>query len=357
MKKTFIYIFLGWMMCAVPLSAQHWDKAIQRAEKAAAKASRKYNGNLNKALKESSAQAKAVYNALKKTKYEKNWLKRNTPLIPPYSKLSSLAQGWILANNQAWLIGAVLQEKNKRQLLKTAWAEALEQKEFSSVKQLARLIPPEKKYIFMGEYHENYLTFQIQRTVAAYTRLHPEKQVIVFSEFVPEDMYYYVKGDKFYTLVLGQYQRANIPWVGLKEKRPEELFEIDSEFLYSSYNLPSPKTASSLIGIQARNSHWIEKLKTFRQMYPNAVFFIHAGSFHIDYQLPYTVSAAFNPQETFVMKFNPYKSGWKFSDYNAETFHQITKGKLLRPGVLIWKKQKFARMAGFDVQVILPLPK
>ena len=121
MKKTFIYIFLGWMMCAVPLSAQHWDKAIQRAEKAAEKASRKYNGNLNKALKESSAQAKAVYNALKKTKYEKNWLKRNTPLIPPYSKLSSLAQGWILANNQAWLIGAVLQEKNKRQFDIAGW--------------------------------------------------------------------------------------------------------------------------------------------------------------------------------------------------------------------------------------------
>lgn len=63
MKKTFIYIFLGWMMCAVPLSAQHWDKAIQRAQKAAEKASRKYNGNLNKALEKSITQAKAVHTA------------------------------------------------------------------------------------------------------------------------------------------------------------------------------------------------------------------------------------------------------------------------------------------------------
>ena len=109
----------------------------------------------------------------------------------------------------------------------------------------------------------------------------------------------------------------------------------------------------TLQGIAARNAHWTQLLKAYRQKYPDAVFFIHSGSLHSDYQEPFSVSTAFNPKESFVMQFISYSRQMQ----NYEKFHLVTHGKYLRPGTLIWQNPQYARKAGFNVQVILPIDK
>ena len=346
MKKTFIYIFLGWMMCAVPLSAQHWDKAIQRAEKAAEKASRKYNGNLNKALEKNISRAQAVHTALKPAGKQNTFIKTFSLLENPH-KTSLLAAGWKLKENQDWLVQRILYAQYVRIVLKNKekWQDFLTQGTETKPEQLARLIPADKKYIFMGEYHEDFLSLAIQQTIVAYARQHPEKKLIVFSEFIDDD------ADRIIITALADntpfslYIQNGIPWEGLEEYVPLEIQMLGRE-------LGIPLSAI-LQGIRTRNEHWTSILKNFRQKYPDAVFFIHSGSLHSDYQEPYSVSTSFNPQESFVMQFIPHPKYMR----NFEKFHMVTRGKYLRPGTLIWQKPEFARMAGFDVQVILPLPK
>ncbi len=349
MTRPFIYAVLL-CICLLgitegPLRAQHWDAALKRAQKATEKASRTYEGNLNKALQEGVARARAVNKSFKQT-CANNDFANTFILFDIRHPTRPDATAWALKENQTWLTQRILHERALRQLLKTQkqWGPFLKQEPVLAPQQLARLIPPDKKYVFMGEYHEDFLSLQLQQTVVEYTRLHPDKQVLVLSEFAPDRPAEIRPEDYALDTPMSQYVQHAVPWVGLEETSPSPIKRL-------IVDLSTPANVT-LQGIAARNAHWTQLLKAYRQKYPDAVFFIHSGSLHSDYQEPFSVSTAFNPQESFVMQFISYSRQMQ----NYEKFHLVTRGKYLRPGTLIWQKQKWARTAGFDVQVILPLP-
>lgn len=332
-------------MTAGPLRAQHWDAALKRAQKAAQKAARKHEGNINKALQEGVARARAVNKSFKQT-CANNDFANTFILFDIRHPTRPDATAWALKENQTWLTQRILHERALRQLSKTQkqWEPFLKQEPVLDAQQLARLIPPDKKYVFMGEYHEDFLSLKLQQTVVEYTRLHPHKQVLVFSEFAPDRPADIRPEDYAQDTPMSQYVQHAVPWMGLEEAAPSQIKRL-------IVDLSTPANVT-LQGIAARNAHWIHLLKAYRQKYPDAVFFIHSGSLHSDYQEPYAVSNAFAPQESFVMQFISYSRQMQ----NYEKFHLVTRGKYLCPGTLIWQKQKWARTAGFDVQAILPLP-
>lgn len=348
--STLVYsLFIAFGLTATPLSAQQWKAALKHAEKAALKASKQYNGNLNKAVRESISRAKAVHQAFKPVSRYNNTFTNNFIMLRNSYGMTPYAEGWKLKENQAWLVQRIVYERTRRQLFKnkSKWPAFLKQQPLMQPQQLARLIPADKKYIFMGEYHEDYLSLKIQQTVVQYTLLHPEKQVFVFSEFANENVQDFPNEEYMLDSALGQYKKNGIRWIGLEEVPPEEIRMITADLCWP------PQT--TLIGIKARNDHWIQILKAYRQKYPDAVFFIHSGSLHTDYQEPYSVSTAFKPQESFVMQFLPVVDNLPEYPLNTEKFHLVTRGKYLHPGTLIWTNKDFARMTGFDVQVIFPL--
>lgn len=197
----------------------------------------------------------------------------------------------------------------------------------------------------MGEYHDDDISSQLQQTIVEYARIHPEKEIIIFSEFAPETQKSIPWWNPVLKAYFSRYNKAGLRWVGLEEEYPLqiEILAYEKEPIFPQ---------GMLTGMKARNTHWIATLKSYRQKYPNAVFFIHSGSAHTDYQEPYTVSAAFKRDESFVMQFIPANDRY-VNMKQFEKFHSITQGKYLHEGVLKWKNKDLAHMAGFDVQVLL----
>lgn len=351
MKTTWIifsHLILFTFLCA-PLSAQQWNAALQRAQKAVVKAAQQHNGKINNAVRQSISRANAVNKAFKPVSRYNNTFTNNFILLKNSYGMTAYADGWKLNENREWLIQRIVYERTRRQLFKNKnkWPAFLKQQPVMEPHQLAALIPTDKKYVFMGEYHEDFLSLKIQQTVVQYALQHPEKQVFVFSEFANENVHNFADEDYMFDSALGQYKKNGIRWIGLEEVPPEEIRMATADLCWP------PQT--TLIGIKARNAHWIQILKAYRQKYPDAVFFIHSGSLHSDYQEPFSVSTAFKPQESFVMQFVPFVDNLPDYPLNTEKFHIVTRAKYLRPGTLIWTNKDFARMTGFDVQAIFYL--
>lgn len=195
----------------------------------------------------------------------------------------------------------------------------------------------------MGEYHHPQITQTLQETLKSFAVRHPDKKIIVFSEFMEEWGFDPEKAPLFKQYIL-PLEKAGISWVGLKESCPMKATVLSEE-----YNMP---VQAILMGLKTRNEHWISIIKKWRQKYPDALFIIHAGAAHVDYWEPYSVSQRFTQEESFVIHFIPFFNG--FFQYASEPFHQATNYIFYRPGVLRWKTPRAARLAGFDMQVILP---
>lgn len=342
----FIFFIFG---TALPLRAQHWNAALKRAQKTAQKTLVKNNGQINAAIKKSAARAQKTHASFKPFSAENTFVNSFILFDNSHGKTTSAAaNGWKLNENREWLIQRILHEKTLRQIAnqQNKWSSFLKATPPLAPQQLVQLIPADKKYIFMGEYHEEPLSLLLQQTIVAYTRLHPGTQVIVFSEFAYDTQTSLTSQGLAVDESLTRYAQNNIRWVGLEEKLPAEFYRLIINLSYHPVEV-------SLQGLKARNTHWAEIIKSYRAQYPNAVFFIHSGSLHSDYQEPFSVSSAFNSKESFVMQFIPALEHLQ----NYEKFHLVTRGKYLRPGTLIWQNPQYAHMAGFNVQVILPIDK
>ena len=340
MPKHLIFLFLSLILLGSPLSAQQWKAAIKHTQKLI-----KQNPRLDAQLNQSLQRAAAVQKAFIKTKNYPVFL-REYPL-QQHHPMMAFSKGWLIAEHREWTAQRIVYEKVLRQLIKHQhlFPRYLDTLPIQTPDQLARLIPADAKYVFMGEYHENYLSQYLQKTVVEFARLHPEKQIFIFSEFATEN----TTSLPWWSFALKEYfalyDKARLPWVGLEENVPIQIEALS----YEQEELLAP---SMLLGMKARNAHWTQILKAYRQKYPDAVFFVHSGSAHTDYQEPYSVSASFSPQESFVMQFVSASNAKEYIKQH-EKFHAITHGQYLRESVLVWKNKTLAHMTGFDVQVLL----
>lgn len=334
------------------LYAQNWSKAIQQAEAAFARTGAKSFAPANRAVTNSAARAQAVSRSLKSSLRPDRTLQTLYPAEKwAVKNRNAVAAGWILTDNKLLVSQLAVRAKTLRTLAEESsrWTSQLRHTPSFQAADAAARIPAAAKYVFLGEYH-NYpdLTQTLQQTVLEYQRLHPEKQIIVFSEFIKDSFPLFVKPGVLahapvFDYYAGCFYRAGLSVAGLEEEAPLRLFALLRQDPHET-----------LLGMRTRNAHWAQRLRQWREKYPDAVFFIHAGGGHVGYQEPFAVSQQFPAGETFVVQFMPAHFSAK-ELREDEMFHALTRGKFYKSGTWFWSSRRYARLAGFDAQVIFPV--
>ncbi len=235
-----------------------------------------------------------------------------------------------------------------------AMLNAMERLPLWDTKRLVReLVPPSAKYIFIGEYHD---VPEIQRQVAAvavaYRDLYPQKEIIFLSEYLNDyyPSFLFPAADPLFKEPEQEMLEAvftrRINLAGLEEyNRTDDFVKISSKEINAGVTLE---------GMRVRNAYWEKVIRAWRAKHPDAVFIIHGGLGHISYAEPLTVSARFPQRESFVLALLPYSFKKEGSPFLiAEPFHVFTEGRFFTPGVIAWRDARFARLAGFDAQIIV----
>lgn len=258
-------------------------------------------------------------------------------------------QAAVLRNNRLELAARLNTENTVRRL--RAHAQDIKDRlQYARTADLVSLIPPTAKFIFLGEvHHQPSIEKQILYLLAHYHKLHPEKRIMVLTEFVldtnvsllPKEMDARVTSKRaFFDLLM----KWRIPVFGLEE--PAARFDASREVLAEK----GGKTflSSTALAVQTRNRHWVKQIKAMHEAYPDMVFFIYAGLGHTEYNLPYSVAAQFPAQETFAMDFFVGRR------LRFTPFDRAFNGAFSGTGVWYWKDPKYARLAGFDASIVLP---
>ena len=145
-----------------PLHAQHWHMALKRAEKTLRQTTKKYQGNIEKALEKNISRAQAVHKAFGETSYFTPMFNRSYSIKEPIGMYKmDMVNGWTLEENKQFMIQRVIYERHSRQLLQAnafLSNNNIQTPGLLSAQDLAKLIPADKKYIFMGEYHHPQIT-------------------------------------------------------------------------------------------------------------------------------------------------------------------------------------------------------
>lgn len=351
LSGKFLLLFLLLVAAVHPVRAQHWLKTMQAAQRAAARAEKQYAANVQNALRQSVARAEAVNEALHSNSRGAASLTRSYPIQELITEgMPRTLTGWSLLENKLITVQRIRRESRLRTLERerTSWIKHLKHQNRLQPEQLAEYIPAHAKYVFLGEYHHYpALRETLQQTVVQYRRLHPDKQVLVFSEFIQDAYPHFKKPNTVTRFYADGFYRENLPVAGLLEEPPLQLYSVSDGL--------GQDPQETLLGMKTRNEHWRDMLLRWRQQYPDAVFFIHAGNGHVGYHEPFAVSLDFPAGETFVLQFSPaHFSSETLAQY--EMFHAFTRAEFYKPGVLFWTSRRAARLSGFDAQVILPIP-
>ena len=351
LKKWCISVLLG-VLCAAPVCAQHWRLAAQKAQQAAQRASRALGeeGAYKKALQEAS-RLDAVEKAFARGRHEWFYKYFRSKAEWPREKSAAyaLSNGWAIKSNQMGISRRIWWERRAREL------EARQQEVLSGLRMLelgtaedwVSFIPADCKLIFLGEYHGKNIRHRVADLLAEYRRQHPHTQMILLTEFLPDSYpdFRQAPGQPHWYLRYFQefLESQNIQFSGLEE--------ID--FLTDHTFVPAAGPAgNSLAGVNARNAHWVQRIKDWQAKYPDAVFFVYAGGGHVGYEYPASVSLSF--KNAFVFSFIPLPPRHAPELFYAdEIFHSFTRGRFFRQGVIVWKSKRLARLAGFDVQILL----
>lgn len=332
-----LFVSLFFLLSASPvIYGQEWLMAIKQAERSLARSRHQYKGKVDHALEKNIARAKTV--ALSANK--RTGVPNVFPSIYPVSEeelmkyFFSLTKGWMMEENKQFITQQLLFSNRQRKLIerRKEWEPFLQERKPMNAEELAQLIPADKKYVFMGEYHKRELTLHLQNTIIAYARLHPDKKIFVFTEFAQENIFSFAENPFLLEVYTAVFNEEKIPWVGLEESAPLRLCAVQDPL-------------GCLQGMKARNTHWIQILKSYREKYPDAVFFIHAGGAHVEYTAPYSLPQAFQRKECFVIDFVPM-------GLQKEPFHVATRHDFYREGTLIFNHPRYSTWAGFDVQSI-----
>lgn len=348
--RKFCFVVLALCICS-GVHAQEWKLAVQKARQAAQRAAKKMgaNGPYQEARKQAE-RLDALEKAFSKQKqawlYKNNYSKIEWPL---HSKTAyDLSNGWAIRSNQMALAQRVWRERlaNAMQKNRTALLQNIQQRPVGGAQDWVQLIPPSCKNIFIGEYHNKNIQYAVEKLLKAYRIKYPTVPIIVLTEFLPDSYPYLLTATgepHFYLRYFKEFlESQNIQLAGLEE----------GDFLLDDTFSPAGPVGNSASGLAARNAHWINRIKAWRKAYPDAVFFIYAGGGHVGYEYPGSVSQAF--KDGFVISFVPLPMRHAPElFFHSEMFHAFTKGRFFKQGVLFWKDPRLARLAGFDVQILL----
>ena len=190
---------------------------------------------------------------------------------------------------------------------------------------IAEYLPSSVDMLFVGETHE---FPEIQRTMPRLLALlreqQPNRKIILFTEFLPKGFVWEGKidphfkwytdfaiagfWDKNYRTLWDHASQLDIPSVGLEPAHSCLEGDLCASFVRGDSERVKKKEITfdaSLTGIKYRNENFLEVLRTYRRMNPDALFVVYAGSRHVGYNQFASVSAQFEPEKTFVLELLP----------------------------------------------------
>ena len=247
---------------------------------------------------------------------------------------------------------------------------------------VAQHLPLSVNTLFVGEMHgfeEN--SQAVYRLLRNLRQAQPNRPIILFTEFLPE--YFRWKGKipwkynsknffggfwaggfdfEYYRTLWEQAREINITTVGLEPY--QACLTDDAKLKVDSSHKQDERFDSSLTGLQYRNEKFLEVLRAYRELNPNALFVVYTGAGHVEYHQFASVSTHFNPETTFVLKLVPSveriakKLNTK-EDYAQECGHPIRNFTWIGefPQKFQFFNKELAPIAGVDALIRLETPK
>ncbi len=226
----------------------------------------------------------------------------------------------------------------------------------------AALIPPQAKYIAVGEEHGFApLRQAFEEMVFQYQALYPKRKIIVLTEFVFDR-----------TLPLSEHTGKPVSLWGLRYRRISPDFRFlerfikrgiavigleDERFFRSHQRLVTPafRQVESVYGMKVRNEHWRRIIADVRRREPHAVFFIYTGNMHVHYRAPFSLAAVSEQMYVVQLLARDLGTDWPFgSVMQTEPFARAEQGAY--PIVLTWPdKGAYRILSGFDAGFIFPI--
>ena len=232
---------------------------------------------------------------------------------------------------------------------------------------LVKRIPAETKNLFIGEVHNkrSEIRAQVASFLTALRRRYLSREIILFTEFLPEN---YVWGSQQYSrseleeffpqfFPVWNVATANeIKVVGL-EKNSIINDQCTAQYIFSTGKKRRGSAWVSLEGMRLRNESWNKMLAQYRQQHPNALFVIYSGAAHSFYNHPFALPEGGPNKENFVVAFYPdsmtmlSNEGTQYISHRTGPLENLTKDVDFPQKVLYWDDPELIRLSGFDVRV------
>lgn len=235
------------------------------------------------------------------------------------------------------------------------------------LKWIAEQLPKNLDYFLIGEAHFYPEIRQAVSNLIHEVRLQfPQRRIFLFTEFMLDGDVY--PSDNFrevlpqYTTIWQAAVKEGITPVGLELSalgpsiKTAQISSRSGTGLLGISTMHKTRIGATLEGIRLRNRHWLQILKDYKQKYPDALFIVYAGAWHVEYNHPYSLAKVLqshaNVFETSLYPIvNLYSSDCSLI---TSTFDRLTDGKFPQR-VLQFNDQNLKHLAGFDVQVKIPV--
>ena len=322
------------------LSAQTWEKVWHGAQKTVLKPGlslQESRAALRQARKELAVPSSRV----------QHWLEQRYAPMTPVSvdKLN----GWAALSNRLMLRESSLR---KRQLaFFNSFSEGVPEGKWQSlscgVTKLAQQIGDAPRVVLVGskpQYPQAVSTFK--RIVLAYKSAYPKRKIIVFSEALSDKGMHFaspVYGAEEHLPFIKTFTQKGIEVVGLGDAsaNPQGYLKQD----YSHLILPAKDAPAS---VAVSSAHMRRRLAQWRTEYPDAVFFVYTLPLASAYDVRHSLANRFAEGDVFSVSLTSVKDTRDF------LIHRWNNFKLVQTGIFAWTDPEWARMSGFDAQVILP---
>lgn len=238
---------------------------------------------------------------------------------------------------------------------------------------LAQQIPDKTTTLFVGEAHGfAEITETVDRLLALLVQRNPRQQIILFTEFLPQDFHYTANTPRE-ALHLKKFERLwkraikrNIQVIGLE---PMHVMEDHCRVELLSRENSKMVTGlqwAHLEGMRLRNEVWTHTLEKYREQYPDALFVVYTGAAHSLYNYAFSLSKALTKETSFVTALYPreyfkmeVEHGWFSSSLTAQLvpfpdpLDRMTHEGAFPQAIVQFTDPELAQLAGFDVRLKL----
>ena len=284
--------------------------------------------------------------------------------LPFWKDLSDQAKRnyFLAANNRAGALNLKTKQqavKNIQENLPALWGDRIKFTPQPFEKLLADMIPPQAKYILLGEEHDkSQIQVFLSKFFKEYQAKYPGRKLFLLTEFLPVSgkqtllLQSMKVGDPSYAYILNSASSNGITVKGLEPRYVYEgggILHLDPQWAGKEAFAGLWVTPE---GMRIRNKAWISRIKELRKNNPDAVFMIYAGGSHLEYNAFASLSLQLPREETFVASL--YADD-PTNNEARDLLEELGEDKypFYLEEVLSWKDASLRRIAGFDVRLLL----